>query len=160
MIHASSILAARSGAAMAGDWSDEQNDAIVADYFAMFADDIAERPYNRTIIAIHRHDPLGKFASLIAKLWMGSTCDGERAHPVQREQVERRHRPGRRAVADHHAVRPQAVERRVGCGTEARVGIHDGQNAQLFARIELVVDKSPSPGHRWVQALPGGPRAA
>ena len=26
---------------MAGDWSDEQNDAIVADYFAMLGDDIA-----------------------------------------------------------------------------------------------------------------------
>ncbi|MCC7273966.1 MAG: hypothetical protein IT561_14955 [Alphaproteobacteria bacterium] len=30
---------------MAGDWSDEQNDAIVADYFSMLADDIAGRPY-------------------------------------------------------------------------------------------------------------------
>lgn len=26
---------------MAGDWTDAQNDAIVADYFAMLADDIA-----------------------------------------------------------------------------------------------------------------------
>ncbi|TSJ63103.1 DUF3883 domain-containing protein [Starkeya sp. 3C] len=32
---------------MAGDWSDEQNDAIVADYFAMLGDDIAERPYSK-----------------------------------------------------------------------------------------------------------------
>lgn len=32
---------------MAGDWSDEQNDAIVADYFAMLADDIVGRPYSR-----------------------------------------------------------------------------------------------------------------
>ncbi|BCH34340.1 hypothetical protein MesoLjLc_62700 [Mesorhizobium sp. L-8-10] len=32
---------------MAGDWSDEQNDAIVADYFAMLANDIAGRPYNK-----------------------------------------------------------------------------------------------------------------
>ena len=32
---------------MAGDWTDEQNDAIVADYFAMLADDIAERPYSK-----------------------------------------------------------------------------------------------------------------
>ncbi len=32
---------------MAGDWTDEQNDAIVADYFSMFADDIASRPYNK-----------------------------------------------------------------------------------------------------------------
>ncbi|MBN8945002.1 MAG: DUF3883 domain-containing protein [Rhizobiales bacterium] len=34
-------------ALMAADWTDEQNDAIVADYFAMFADDIADRPYNK-----------------------------------------------------------------------------------------------------------------
>lgn len=33
---------------MAGDWSDEQNDAIVADYFAMLADDIARRPYSKS----------------------------------------------------------------------------------------------------------------
>lgn len=32
---------------MAGDWSDEQNDAIVADYFAMLADDIAGRLYSK-----------------------------------------------------------------------------------------------------------------
>ena len=32
---------------MAGDWTDEQNDAIVADYFAMLADDIARRPYGK-----------------------------------------------------------------------------------------------------------------
>ncbi len=28
------------------DWSDGENDAIVADYFAMLADDEAGRPYN------------------------------------------------------------------------------------------------------------------
>jgi hypothetical protein len=33
---------------MAGDWTDAQNDAIVADYFAMLADDIARRPYGKT----------------------------------------------------------------------------------------------------------------
>lgn len=33
---------------MAGDWSGEQNDAIVADYFAMLADDIAGRPYSKS----------------------------------------------------------------------------------------------------------------
>ncbi|MDP9588479.1 UNVERIFIED_ORG: hypothetical protein J2W19_001025 [Shinella zoogloeoides] len=33
---------------MAGDWSDEQNDAIVADYFAMLADDIAGRLYSKS----------------------------------------------------------------------------------------------------------------
>lgn len=33
---------------MAGDWSDEQNDAIVADYFAMLGDDIVRRPYSKT----------------------------------------------------------------------------------------------------------------
>jgi len=32
---------------MTGDWTDEQNDAIVADYFAMLADDIAGRPYSK-----------------------------------------------------------------------------------------------------------------
>ena len=32
---------------MAGDWSDEQNDTIVADYFAMLADDLAGRPYSK-----------------------------------------------------------------------------------------------------------------
>lgn len=32
---------------MAGDWSDAQNDAIVADYFAMLADDVAGRPYSK-----------------------------------------------------------------------------------------------------------------
>ncbi len=29
---------------MAGNWSDEQNDAIMADHFAMLADDFAGRP--------------------------------------------------------------------------------------------------------------------
>ena len=33
---------------MAGDWTDEQNDAIVADYFAMLADDIVGRPYSKS----------------------------------------------------------------------------------------------------------------
>jgi hypothetical protein len=32
---------------MAGDWTDEQNDAIVADYFAMLADDVAGHFYNK-----------------------------------------------------------------------------------------------------------------
>jgi len=32
---------------MAIDWSDEENDTIVADYFAMYADDIAGRHYNK-----------------------------------------------------------------------------------------------------------------
>lgn len=32
---------------MTSDWSDKQNDAIVADYFAMLADDIVGRPYNK-----------------------------------------------------------------------------------------------------------------
>lgn len=32
---------------MAGDWSDGQNDAIVADYFAMLAADLAGRPYSK-----------------------------------------------------------------------------------------------------------------
>lgn len=33
-------------AEMGGVWTEEQNDAIVADYFAMLADDIAGRPYS------------------------------------------------------------------------------------------------------------------
>lgn len=32
---------------MADDWTDAQNDAIVADYFAMLVDDIGRRPYNK-----------------------------------------------------------------------------------------------------------------
>lgn len=32
---------------MAGVWTEEQNDAIVADYFTMLADDIAGRPYSK-----------------------------------------------------------------------------------------------------------------
>jgi hypothetical protein len=32
---------------MAGDWTDEQNDGIVADYFAMLAEDIVGRPYSK-----------------------------------------------------------------------------------------------------------------
>lgn len=35
-----------------GDWTDQQNDAIVADYFAMLADDEAGRPYSK---AEHNH---------------------------------------------------------------------------------------------------------
>ena len=34
-------------AEMAGVWTEEQNDAIVADYFAMLADDIAGRAYKQ-----------------------------------------------------------------------------------------------------------------
>lgn len=34
-------------AELAGTWTDEQNDAIVAEYFAMLADDIAGRPYSK-----------------------------------------------------------------------------------------------------------------
>jgi hypothetical protein len=32
---------------MANDWTDEQNDAVVADYFAMLADDLAGRPFGK-----------------------------------------------------------------------------------------------------------------
>ena len=32
---------------MVGDWADEQNDAIVADYFAMLTDDVAGRAYSK-----------------------------------------------------------------------------------------------------------------
>ncbi len=31
-----------------GPWTDEENDLIVADYFAMLADDIAGRPYRKS----------------------------------------------------------------------------------------------------------------
>ena len=31
-----------------GAWTDEENDLIVADYFAMLADDISGRHYNKT----------------------------------------------------------------------------------------------------------------
>ncbi len=34
-------------AEMGGVWTGEQNDAIVADYFAMLADDIAGRAYSK-----------------------------------------------------------------------------------------------------------------
>lgn len=34
-------------AEMVGVWTEEQNDAIVADYFAMLAEDIAGRPYSK-----------------------------------------------------------------------------------------------------------------
>jgi hypothetical protein len=39
-------FAEHTGAVMA-DWIDEQNDAVVADYFAMLADDIVGRPIAR-----------------------------------------------------------------------------------------------------------------
>jgi len=31
-----------------GPWTDEENDRVVADYFAMLADDLAGRPYSKT----------------------------------------------------------------------------------------------------------------
>lgn len=48
MIWTFSSLGARLRIAMAGNWSDEQNDAIVANYFAMPADDSAGQLYNKT----------------------------------------------------------------------------------------------------------------
>lgn len=39
------------------DWSDRDNDAIVADYFAMLADELARRPYNKSA---HRRVLTGK----------------------------------------------------------------------------------------------------
>jgi len=33
--------------ALSANWTDEENDALVADYFAMLADDFAGRPYNK-----------------------------------------------------------------------------------------------------------------
>ena len=38
-----------------GTWTDEENDLIVADYFAMVADDVSGRPSNK---AEHRRGPL------------------------------------------------------------------------------------------------------
>jgi hypothetical protein len=32
-----------------GPWTDEENDLIVADYFAMLADDISGRRYSKTV---------------------------------------------------------------------------------------------------------------
>jgi hypothetical protein len=36
-------------AAMGGDWTDSQNDAIVADSFVMQTDDIVARPYTGSL---------------------------------------------------------------------------------------------------------------
>ena len=47
------------GALMAGDWTDEQNDAIVADYFAMLADDIAEALGGRAHLVELRRTAIG-----------------------------------------------------------------------------------------------------
>ncbi len=33
-------------------WTDEENDLIVADYFAMLADDVFRRPYSKGSIAV------------------------------------------------------------------------------------------------------------
>jgi hypothetical protein len=38
---------------MAADWTDAQNDAIVADYFAMLSDDVAGRQYSKAA-----HNPM------------------------------------------------------------------------------------------------------
>jgi hypothetical protein len=45
---------------MASEWADAQNDAIVADDFAMLADDIAGRPYSEVGWAsAHHRKPAG-----------------------------------------------------------------------------------------------------
>ena len=36
---------------MADEWTYEENDTIVADYFAMLAEDVARRPYNKAQLA-------------------------------------------------------------------------------------------------------------
>ena len=36
-----------------GPWTDEENDLIVADYFAMLADDISGRRYSKADTAAH-----------------------------------------------------------------------------------------------------------
>ena len=55
---------------MAGDWSDAQNDAIVADYCAMLADDLAGHPYgkaghNRLLQAMSGDLPFAVNAALL-----------------------------------------------------------------------------------------------
>lgn len=45
---------------MAGDWTDEQNDAIVADYFAMLADDIVGRVYSKAEHNRHLQAVIGR----------------------------------------------------------------------------------------------------
>jgi len=48
---------------MARDWSDEQNDVIVADYFAMLRDDRAGRSYNKAALTgLYRPKPEGNAA--------------------------------------------------------------------------------------------------
>ncbi len=53
-----------------GPWTDEENDLIVADYFAMLADDVSGRPYNK---AEHRR-------ALRQLLNDGSEGSAERKH--------------------------------------------------------------------------------
>lgn len=45
---------------VAGDWTDQQNDAIVADYFAMLADDEAGRPYSKAEHNRHLQQLIGR----------------------------------------------------------------------------------------------------
>lgn len=51
-------------AEMVGVWTEEQNDAIVADYFAMLADDIAGRPYSKAGHSRHQERLVNDFAEL------------------------------------------------------------------------------------------------
>jgi hypothetical protein len=71
-------------AEFAGNWTDEQNDAIVADYFAMLADDIAGRPYskaehNRKLQAVigrprgsveYKHQNIGAVLKGLGEAWI------------------------------------------------------------------------------------------
>ena len=43
-----------------GDWSDVENDAIVAEYFAMLSDDLAGRPYNKAERNRNLQEALGR----------------------------------------------------------------------------------------------------
>lgn len=45
---------------MASDWTDEQNNAIVADYFAMLAADIVGRPYSKAEHNRHLQASIGR----------------------------------------------------------------------------------------------------
>jgi hypothetical protein len=68
-------------AEMAGDWTDVQNEAIVADYFAMLADDLTGRPYNK---AEHNRMLQGACCSGIASATTGPLA-GTRGDAMRRK---------------------------------------------------------------------------
>lgn len=50
---------------MSNDWTDQENDLVVADYFAMLADDIAGRPYNKAEHNRHLQTQIGRTSGSI-----------------------------------------------------------------------------------------------